>query len=70
MQGDLSKILEERDAELATLRQKEQELVNLQNQYGKLQSELASVAATKEAQRQDKKSMKHDLKARISELEE
>ena len=45
-------------------------MAHLKSEYGELQSELASVAATKEAQIQDKKSMKIDLKARISELEE
>lgn len=70
LRGELNRILEERDQELLRLEQKERELAALRNEYGELEVELASVVATKEAQIQDKKNLKNDLKARIDELEE
>lgn len=60
MRDELNKIIDERDAELASLQSEMSELV----------SELASVSATKEAHLQDKKSIKKSMKERIEGLEE
>ena len=68
MENELTKIVEVRSLELAKLELKEQELIALRNEKNELDSKLASISASKEAQKQDKKIIKADLTEKIADL--
>ena len=50
MRAELNRIIEEREAELVRIEQKEREVDSLKSELSGLESELASTVAKKEAQ--------------------